>query len=331
MVTISDVAKKANVSRATVSHVINNTRYVAEETRQRVEETIEELGYRPNVLARSLRLGQTHTLGLILPDSSNTFFSEIGRGIEIAAFESGYNVILCNSDEDPQKEKLYIDILTKKRVDGIILVSTCSHTDVLRSLEKLQTPIVLLDRDLTDLDLDTVLTDNKAGGLMATQHLISLGHQRIACIAGPSSTSPSAQRLIGYKQALSEAGIPFDESLVKSGDFGALSGLTMGNELLSLPEPPTAIFACNDTMAIGVLRAATEKGLHVPDDLAVIGFDDIELASYTNPPLTTIAQPKFEMGSKTAQFLIQRIKNPQDDRQYETLPVSLVVRTSCGG
>ncbi|MHC4800055.1 MAG: LacI family DNA-binding transcriptional regulator [Planctomycetota bacterium] len=330
MVTISEVAKKANVSRSTVSHVINSTRYVSEETRQRVEQAINELGYRPNILARSLRLGQTHTLGLILPDSSNTFFAEIGRGIEIAAFESGYNVILCNSEEDPQKESLYIDVLTKKQVDGIILTSTCSQGDALCSVNKLQIPIVLLDREITDLALDTVSTDNKAGGLIATNHLISLGHRRIGCIAGPSSTNPSAQRLIGYKQALSEAGIPFDEALVRNGDFHALSGLVMGNELLSMAEPPTAIFACNDMMAIGVLRAASERGIRVPNDLALVGFDDIELDSFTNPPLTTIAQPKLEMGSKATQFLIQRIKNPQHDLRYEMLPVSLVPRDSCG-
>ena len=330
MATISQVAKKANVSRATVSHVINNTRYVSEGTRQRVEQAITELGYRPNILARSLRLGQTHTLGLILPDSSNTFFAEIGRGIEIAAFESGYNIILCNSDEDPQKENLYIDVLSKKQVDGIIFVSTCSQGDAFQSLNKLQIPIVLLDRKVTGLALDTVLTDHKAGGLIATNHLISLGHRRIGCIAGPSSTNPSAQRLVGYEQALSEAGIPVDESLIRSGDFHALSGRVMGNDLLSMDDAPTAIFACNDMMAIGVLRAASEKGMCVPDDLALIGFDDIELGSFTNPPLTTIAQSKLELGSKAIQFLIQRIKNPQCDAQYAMLPVSLILRDSCG-
>jgi len=331
MITISEVAKEANVSRATVSHVINNTRFVSEETRQRVEQAINELGYRPNVLARSLRLGETLTLGLILPDSSNTFFAEIGRSIETAAFESGYNVIFCNSDEDPDKESLYIDILTKKQVDGIILVPTCRHCDAIQSLKKLQIPIVLVDRELTDLTLDTVLVDNLMGGLIATRYLVSLGHQRIACIAGPSSTNPSAQRLQGYQQALKEAGIPFDESLVRIGEFSALSGWSMGNDLLSMAEPPTAIFACNDMMAIGLLRAAHEKGVRVPNDMALIGFDDIEPVSFTNPPLTTIAQPKIEMSNKATQLLIQRIKNPQRDHQYEILPVSLVVRGSCVG
>lgn len=331
MVTISEVAKEANVSRATVSHVINNTRFVSEETRQRVEQAINELGYRPNILARSLRLGETLTLGLILPDSSNTFFAEIGRSIEIAAFESGYSVILCNSGEDPDKESLYIDVLTKKQVDGIILVPTCIHCDAIRSLKKLQVPIVLMDRELTDLVLDTVLVDNRMGGLIATRYLISLGHQRIACIAGPSSTNPSAQRLQGYKQALEEARIPFDESLVRIGDFSALSGWSLGNGLLSITEPPTAIFACNDMMAIGLLRATHEKGIRVPDDLSLIGFDDIEPVSFTIPPLTTIAQPKIEISEKAIKFLIQRINNPQRDPQYEILPVSLVVRDSCVG
>lgn len=331
MVTISEVAKEANVSRATVSHVINNTRFVSEETRQRVEQAINELGYRPNVLARSLRLGETLTLGLILPDSSNTFFAEIGRSIEIAAFESGYSVILCNSGEDPDKESLYIDILTKKQVDGIILVPTCIHYDAIRSLKKLQVPIVLMDRELTDLALDTVLVDNLMGGLIATRYLTSLGHRRIGCIAGPSSINPSAQRLLGYQQALKEAGIPFDKSLVRIGEFSALSGWSRGNDLLSMSKPPTAIFACNDMMAIGLLRAAHEKGIRVPEDLSLIGFDDIEPVSFTIPPLTTIAQPKIEISEKAIKFLIQRINNPQRDPQYEILPVSLVIRDSCVG
>jgi LacI family transcriptional regulator len=331
MTTISEVAKEANVSRATVSHVINNTRFVSEETRQRVEQAINELGYRPNVLARSLRLGETLTLGLILPDSSNTFFAEIGRSIENAAFESGYNVIFCNSDEDPEKESLYIDVLTEKQVDGIILVPTCIHCDAIRSLKKLQVPVVLVDRELSDLALDTVIVDNLMGGLKATKYLISLGHQRIACISGPSSINPSAQRLQGYQQALKEADIQFDESLIRVGEFSAQSGWSLGNDLLSMAEPPTAVFACNDMMAIGLLRSAHEKGIRVPNDLSLIGFDDIESVSFTNPPLTTIAQPKIEMSRKAVQFLIQRINNPQHDSQFEILPVSLVVRGSCVG
>jgi len=331
MVTISDVAEKAKVSRATVSHVINNTRYVSDETRHKVEKVISELGYRPNVLARSLRSGQTHTLGLIVPDSSNTFFAEISREIEISAFEAGYSVILCNSNEDPQREKLYIDVLTEKQVDGIILVSTCGQINTLRGLKKLQIPVALLDRDIKNLSLDTVLVDNKNGGLLATNHLISLGHQRIGFITGPSDANPSAERLTGYKQALRENGIPFEKELIRYGDFTAPSGRLKAIELISLSNPPTAIFAGNDMMAIGVLRAATEKGLHVPEDIALIGFDDIELAAFTNPPLTTIAQPKLEMGKTITELLIQRIKNKERDVQFKMLPVSLIIRETCGG
>lgn len=331
MVTISDVADKAKVSRATVSHVINNTRYVSDETRHKVEKVISELGYRPNALARSLRSGQTHTLGLLVPDSSNTFFAEISREIEISAFEAGYSVILCNSNEDPQREKLYIDVLTEKQVDGIILVSTCGQINTLRGLKNLQIPVALLDRVIKNLPLDTVLVDNKQGGLIATNHLISLGHQRIGFIAGPSDANPSAERLTGYKQALRENGIPFEKELIRYGDFTAPSGRLKATELLSLSNPPTAIFAGNDMMAIGVLRAASEKGLHVPEDIALIGFDDIELAAFTNPPLTTIAQPKLGMGKTITKLLLRRIKNKESNVQFKMLPVSLVIRDTCGG
>lgn len=330
MATIKHVAAHAGVSSATVSHVINKTRYVSDAVREQVQRAMNELDYRPNALARSLRSGHTNTLGLILPDSANPFFAEVGHSIEIAAFEAGYSVILCNTENDFEKESLYMDVLSEKQVDGVIFVTTGERSDSLKNLVEMEIPTVVMDRDFPGLELDVVLADNLQGGYLAAQHLISLGHKRIGCIAGPSSITQSARRVTGYKQALQAADLVFEPELIVNGDFHPKSGWEVGRAMLSQRDAPTAIFACNDLMAIGVLRAATELGLRVPDDIALVGYDDIELASYTNPPLTTIKQPKVEMGLATLNFLLSRIKDKQSAPQRALLPVSLVIRGSCG-
>ena len=330
MATIKQVASQAGVSSTTVSHVINGTRYVSETVKEQVHKAMRELDYHPNALAQSLRSGQTHTLGMILPDSSNPFFAEVGHRIEIAAFEAGYSVILCNTENDFEKESLYIDVLMNKQVDGMIFVSTGERSNSLKSLLEMNIPTVVMDRDFPELELDVVLADSFQGGFLATQHLISLGHKRIGCIAGPSSINSSSRRLTGYKQALQSVNLMIEPSLILNGDFHPESGLELGRAMLSRTDAPTAIFACNDLMAIGVLRAATELGLRVPKDLSLVGYDDIELASYTNPALTTIKQPKLEMGSTTLRFLLRRIKEKQSAPQHALLPVSMVIRGSSG-
>jgi LacI family transcriptional regulator len=330
MTTIKEVAARAGVSSATVSHVINGTRYVSDAVREQVHNAMTELGYRHNTLARSLRSGQTQTLGLVLPDSAIRFFAELGHSIEIAAFDLGYSVFLCNTENDFEKEMLYTDVLTKKQVDGMIFVAAGERSDSLKILLEMDLPTVVMDRDFPDLELDIVLTDNLQGGYLATQHLISLGHQRIGCIAGPSGINPSALRVTGYKRALQTSAIPVEPALIMNADFHPETGWEAARVMLLRPNPPTAIFACNDLMAMGVLLAATEFGLDVPKNLAVVGYDDIELASYTNPPLTTIKQPKAEMGLATLNFLLDRIKDKQSVSQRALLPVSLVVRGSCG-
>jgi LacI family transcriptional regulator len=328
MPTIRQVAEKASVSPTTVSHVINNTRFVSEDVRRRVQAAMDELDYRPNALARSLRRGETNTIGLILPDSANPFFAEIGRGIEVTAFELGYSVILCNTEGDSDNESLYMDVLSKKQVDGMILVAAGDRADSLRTLQSQRVPVVVVDRDLPEVEIDAVLADNRRGGYLATRHLIELGHRRIGCIAGPSNVTPSAQRVTGYREALAEANLPGDESLISRGDFHSESGWAATLDMLRQPEPPTAIFACNDLMAIGALRAAAETGRRVPADLAIVGFDDIELASYTIPPLTTIAQPKLEMGRRAVQLLIERLADKARPSRREVLSTTLVVRGS---
>jgi len=330
MPTISEVAKRAGVSSSTVSHVINKTRFVSSELQGRVQAAMDELGYQPNALAQSLRRGEAKTLGLILPDSSNPYFAEIGHSVEAAAFEKGYNLILCNTEGDLAREHLYVAVLGNKKVDGIIFASAGDSSASIQFLLKRGFPVVVIDRDLASPDVDEVVADNQMGGYLATQHLIRLGHQLIGCIAGPSYVLPSGRRVSGYRRALEEAGIPEESRLIQPGDFHPETGYSSALALLRGSPRPTAIFACNDLMAMGVIRAAVESGLSVPEDLAVVGYDDIVLASYVSPPLTTVAQPKLQMGQAAVRILVERIHDGQHSCYQELLPVHLVVRKSSG-
>lgn len=323
-----DVAERAGVSVTTVSHVINETRPVSDELRQRVLAAIDELGYQPNVLARSLRRGETHTIGMIVPDSANPFFAELARGIEDTSFEHGYNLILCNSDGDLDKELIYADVLTEKQVDGILFVAAGVSTDHIRALQERRIPVVIVDREIPDVSVDQVLTDNARGGWLATRHLLELGHRCIGCITGPSDVTPSAERVTGYRQALSEGGIPVDEVLIVKGDFQYESGYRAARQLLARDDPPTAIFACNDLMAVGAISAAVEMGRQVPVNLSVVGFDDVRLASFANPPLTTIVQPKYEMGVLATTMLLERMRNHDIPPRRRLLDTSLLIRQS---
>lgn len=328
MTTIREVAESAGVSYATVSHVINNTRLVSPETRERVLAAMDALNYRPNALARSLRQGKTNTLGLVLPDSANPFFAEISRSIEAEAFKKGYSVFLCNTELDTQRELFYVDVLSKKQVDGIIFVAAGDQADSLDFLLRRSMPLVMIDREVPNVEADAVFTDHQLGGFLATRHLLDLGHTRIACIAGPSSITPSAARITGYRNALEEAGIVYDESLILRGDYHAQSGLEITRTILQMNPRPTAIFAMNDLMALGVLRAAAEAGFSVPKDVAVVGYDDLEIAHFTNPPLTTIAQPKKEIGAQAVNLLVDRMARKSRPPSRLVLPPELIVRRS---
>jgi LacI family transcriptional regulator len=323
-----DVAERAGVSVTTVSHVINETRPVSDELRQRVLAAIDELGYQPNVLARSLRRGETHTIGMIVPDSANPFFAELARGIEDTSFAHGYNLILCNSDGDLDKELIYADVLTEKQVDGILFVAAGVSTDHIRALQERRIPVVIVDREIPDVSVDQVLTDNARGGWLATRHLLELGHRCIGCITGPSDVTPSAERVTGYRQALSEGGIPVDEVLIVKGDFQYESGYRAARQILARDDPPTAIFTCNDLMAVGAISAAVEMGRQVPVNLSVVGFDDVRLASFANPPLTTIVQPKYEMGVLATTMLLERMRDHDIPPRRRLLDTSLLIRQS---
>jgi len=330
MPTMKDVAQAAGVSVTTVSHVINETRYVSKDLRARVLQAMEELSYHPNILARSLRQGITHTIGLIVPDNSNPFFAEIARVAETVGFENDYSVILCNSDKNVERESAYINVLIAKQVDGVIFIAAGSEQQHLRELAAQGIPVVVADRDVPQGLADVVLVNHEQGGYDATQHLISLGHRRIACISGPSPITPSADRVRGYCRALREAGIPMEEELVVRCSESYLGGETAMARLLRLDRRPTAVCTYNDITAIGALRASRNAGLEVPGDLSIVGFDDIPLASAVVPALTTVAQPIADLATVATELLIARIQHSAEfaPGQRIVLDTNLVVRES---
>lgn len=331
-VTSSDVARLAGVSRATVSYVINNgPRPVSEDTKARVLEAIHQLGYQPNAVARNLRLQRTSTLGLIVPDTHNPYFSEVGRGIERVAFENGYTVMLCHSGYKLDLELQYVDMLHAQRVAGIIWIPGTNDFTPYQKLQEYGIKTVVIDRTVPGGNVPGLLADNFHGGILATKHLLDLGHRRIGFIRRPVDLSHSRGRYEGYKAALSEHSISDDETLIVTGGFFLDDGYRAARELLALSQPPTAIFAYNDMMAIGALRALYEMGLNVPGDFSLVGFDDIAQASFTCPSLTTISSPKYEMGQHGADLLISIIEN-RDSRSDLHIPldVKLVVRESTG-
>ncbi len=330
MATIRDVAQRAGVSKSTVSHVLNGTRYVRPELAERVRRAMAELNYTPNQLARSLRRKTTHTIGLITPDNANPFFAQVAQAVEEVCFRRGYTVLLGNAAGDPARELHYIRVMVEKQVDGLIVAASGLHSEHLRPSVLGQIPVVLVDRSLPGLDVDRVVADHRRGGRLATEYLLSLGHRHIACIAGPADISAGNERLAGYREALEGAQLPMVPSLVVEGAFDLASGYRAMQRLLELPEPPTAVFAANDQMALGALRALREAGISVPQGCSVIGYDDTPLASYVHPPLTTVHQPVARLGHLAAETLLARLAEPDRPVQYHVLPVELVVRESCG-
>jgi LacI family transcriptional regulator len=332
VVTRNDVARLANVSSATVSYVVNNgPRSVLPETRERVLAAIKELGYQPSAIARHLRLQRSFTFGLIFPDTSNPYFDEVMRGIEYAALENNYKVVLLHSGYDCNKELQYVDLLHIERVDGVIWIPATDNFEALERLNRYEIPTVIFDRGHSRSNTPAVIADNFYGGYLATQHLVQLGHRRIGCIARPVELSHSQGRLEGYKAALRDYGIPFNPALIAKGGFRLENGKQAFTDLLRLSEPPTAIFAYNDIMAIGALRGAYEIGLKVPDDFSIVGFDDIVQAAFTCPALTTVFQDKFEMGMRGVHLLLSLINKETPESTICTpVEVRLVVRESTG-
>ena len=330
MATIRDVAERAGVSVATVSHVINGTRKVAPETAARVRQAMKELDYHPNAVAQSLRTRKTQAIGVVVSDITNPFFATLVRGAEDAAIEAGYSLIVCNSDETPDKEDLYVRLLWRRRLDGLLIAPVRDGaSSAVQELARRKMPFVFIDRKAKGVEADAVLSDNVGGAYLATKHLIERGHKRIGIVLGIPGATTSEERLAGYRKALEEAGLPYEKRLVVLGGYRVEGGRQATEELLSLPEPPDAIFSTNNLMTVGVLQELFRRKVRIPKDVAVVGFDDLEWAEMANPPLTTVAQRPYEIGHRALEILLERLSGEGNSSAREVrIPVELKVRGS---
>ncbi|ELY4672452.1 ribose operon transcriptional repressor RbsR [Cronobacter muytjensii] len=329
MATMKDVARLAGVSTSTVSHVINKDRFVSDAIRARVEDAVRTLNYAPSALARSLKLNQTRTIGMLITASSNPFYSELVRGVERSCFERGYSLVLCNTEGDEQRMNRNLETLLQKRVDGLLLLCTETHQPSPAIMTRYPAiPTVMMDWSPFDGDSDVIQDNSLLGGDIATRHLIEKGFTRIACVTGPLDKTPARQRLEGYRTAMRRAGLPVPEGYEVVGDFEFAGGLRAMQSLLALPEPPQAVFMGNDAMAVGAYQALYQAGLRIPQDIALVGYDDIELARYMTPPLTTIHQPKDELGELAIDVLIHRMAQPELQQQRLQLTPVLMERGS---
>jgi len=328
-VTMRQIAARARVSVGTVSHVINNSAGVRQEVRKRVLDAIERLGYQPSLLARGLRRNQTTILGMIIPDISNPFFPLVVRGVEDIAYQNSYRLMLCNTDNDAQKEQVYFDELRAYRMAGLIVIpSADSRLVPMAAASGGEIPVICLDRCPEGCKGDTVTVDNAEGAYQAARYLLELGHRRIATIAGPLHVTSGVERLKGFKRALREAGVSIAQEYIQEGRFDRLSGYEKGLMLLQFSPRPTAIVAANDLVALGVLAALREMGLRCPEDVSLVGFDDQEIASFTNPALTTVAQPAYQMGARAAALLFERLRGEDVAAQQVVMKATLRVRDS---
>jgi LacI family transcriptional regulator len=330
MTTIRDVASKAEVSIATVSRVVNGNRPVHPDIRDRVLKAIQELDYRPNYLARGLRQRNTSMIGLIIPDNSNPFYAELARAIEDAGFAEGYSVILCNSDLSDEKQQAYVDVLLSHKVDGVILIDIeCTVPKALERILAEHIPVVLTNIDVLVPSVDQVMADNHQGGYLAGQYLLRLNHRRIGCITLFQPHAYQSPRIVGFRQVLCEAGIELTPQDFAIGNGRYESGYKAMQELLQRRPDLTAVFVFNDLMALGAMNALRAQGIRVPEDLSIIGFDNIFYASTFEPALTTIAQPIAAMGQECIAQLLERIHLPEKQPAHIMLPVELIERSSC--
>jgi LacI family transcriptional regulator len=329
--TISDVAKRAGVSPATVSRVLQGAKNVRPDTRAKVEQAIGELGYVPSAVAQSLRSKRTRSIALVLPDITNTFWTTVARGVEDIAQRHGYSILLCNTDENLAKQSQYLDVLIRQQVDGVVIAPFDSDGQHLDKLRERSIPTVVVDRRVDGWDVDSVTSDSVAGSRALVQHLLSLGHERIAVLSGPASTSTAEDRIAGYCMALDEAGIPLDRKLIRRGEYRALSGEELTLELLDEGLAVSAIFAANNAIAMGVMDAVAKRGLRIPQDIALVCFDDLPNTSHIFPFLTVVAQPVYDLGVNAAQLLLSRLDGGATLRPRQVvLPPRLIVRHSCG-
>jgi LacI family transcriptional regulator len=333
MATIRDVAQRAGVSTMTVSRVLNNSGYVGQETRERIEAAIAELKYVPNRLAGSLRFKRTRTLALVLSDITNPFFTTVARGVEDAASEQKFNVIFCNTDEREDEQAEQLITLVQKQIDGVLLVPAADSPEPIEFLQAQSVPVVALDRRITGAAVDVVRCASEPGAYELTRLLLELGHRRIAVAAGPASVSTAAERVAGYQRALAEFGVTAEA--VYHGPLTQTGGYEMAQTALAAQPRPTAIFAANNFIAIGVYRALRAAGLRIPEDMALVAFDDLPPALVLEPFLTVASQPAYEMGRQATELLLSRLAGPPADGdivpyQEIILPTEIIIRQSSG-
>jgi DNA-binding LacI/PurR family transcriptional regulator len=328
-VNMHDIAKRARVSIGTVSNVINETVSVRASSKQRVLDAIKALGYQRSQLARGLRRDYTNMIGMIIPDITNPFFPALVRAAEDVSYAHDYQLVLCNSDNDPRKEENYLTTMQSYLPAGLLLIPAI---DSLLREQPIRngrpTPTVCIDRKPQGWKCDTIYAGNESGAYAATLHLIDHGHRRIAVIGGPSHLANARERVRGFRRALKDAGIELPDAFVKIGKFDRTSGLEAGLSLLRPASRPTAIFAANDMMAMGVMLAVRELGLRCPEDVSIVGFDNLEIVDLLQPPLTTVRQPVYTLGVKAAELLIQRISGSTEPPKDIVLETELIRRGS---
>jgi len=330
MPTVLDVAKRAGVAPITVSRVINNSGYISQMTRERVEAAVKELGYVPNTLARGLRSKRTRTLALVVTDITNPYFTLMARGVEDVAGDANYTVVYCNTDESETKEEKYANILAQRQVDGVLLVPACGNVKTIKFLLSNDINVVALDRRVSEVEIDSVRSDSEDGAYRLVKLLIELGHKRIAVITGPKDVSTSVDRVTGYQRALAETGLNENE-LVYYGAFNQESGYEFTKQAMMYSPKPTAILGANNFIMIGVIKALRDLKMDVPGDVSVVGFDDLPESMLLSPFLTVAAQPAYEMGRMATELLLKRVSGELSDGYHKlVLPTEIIERGSTG-
>jgi len=326
--TLLDVADLAGVSTATVSNVINDTKYVGDEVKRKIHEAIETLNYIPNNLAKSLRVKESKLIGLMISDISNPFFPPVVRGIEDVLARNGFNVLLCDTDTDPVKERNYLKVLLGRRIDGLIVSLAGAEYSHFQDLD---IPVVFFNRIPETGSYNTVQTANVEGAFLATTHLLSHDYKRIAIVAGPQHLSVGRERLVGYREALEKSGSAYDPDLVKVSPFNSDGGYSAMKELMEQDKKPDAVFTCNNVLTLGAFRFLRESGFKIPSQIALVGYDDPDWTTLVDPPLTVIRQQSFEMGLETGGLILDCLKKKESKGARKiVMSLELGIRKSCG-
>lgn len=329
MATIKDVARIAGVSTTTVSHVINKTRFVAEATQERVMAAVTELNYAPSAVARSLKCNTTNTIGMLVTQSTNPFFAEVVEGVESYCYRQGYTLILCNTGGLVEKQRDYIRMLAGKRVDGLLVMCSDLDDELRIMLDgHPDIPKVVMDWGPETSKADKIIDNSEEGGYLATRYLINNGHTDIACLSGHFEKMACKERISGCKRALAEAGLTLPEDWLLEGNFECDTAVIAADKILAMDKKPSAVFCFNDIMALGLMSRLQEKGMKIPEDISIIGYDNIDLSAYFSPPLTTIHQPKRRVGKTAVEILLERIKDKDHAKQVFEMFPELVERST---